>query len=93
MKKKATFLLRPMRPRFSPVRRGFFPRTNHYVCLALGKNKSGRSKQFWHIQHSNSRAHAKVGEQTRTRDLVHRRNIHYHYTTGRFVIVDRIKFT
>ena len=37
----------------------FFPRTNHYVCLALGKNKSGRSKQFWHIQHSNSRAHAK----------------------------------
>ena len=59
MKKKATFLLRPMRPRLSPVRRGFFPRTNHYVCLALGKNKSGRSKQFWHIQHSNSRAHAK----------------------------------
>ena len=36
----------------------FFPRTNHYVCLALGKNKSGRSKQFWHIQHSNSRPHA-----------------------------------
>jgi len=29
------------------------------MSLALGKNKSGRSKQFWHIQHSNSRAHAK----------------------------------
>ena len=36
----------------------FFPRTNHYVCLALGKNKSGRSKQVWHTQHSNSRQHA-----------------------------------
>ena len=67
MKKKATFLLRPMRPRLSPVRRGFFPRTNHYVCMALGKNKSGRSKQFGISN-------------TRTPDHTLRIQQHYHRT-------------
>ena len=88
MKKKGHFLATAGAAQTQPSSSCFFfPRTNHYVCMALGKNKSGRSKQFWHIQHSNSRAHAKVGEQTRTRDLTHRRNIHYNCTTGRFVLL------
>ena len=45
----------------------FFPRTNHYVCMALGKNKSGRSKQFGISN-------------TRTPDHTLRIQQHYHRT-------------